>query len=118
MSQSDNNKRINGNLEPEIGRKLDYIFGKATGRQHNLDRSLSMLKALERIGLHDTSTSRIYLTKHFQQVFHNPESISSQNGNWVKRESLLAGHRGFLKVESTWNGNKLITIVLKGGTGG
>ncbi len=50
----------------QLGRKLDYVFGKAKGRQHNLERSLSMLKALERIGIHDTFTSRLYLTEHFQ----------------------------------------------------
>lgn len=105
-------------LKPDIGRKLDYLFGKATGRQHNLDRSLSMLKALERIGLYETPTSRSYIAEHLEQVFYNQENISSQNGNWVKRDSLLAGPRGFLKVESTWKGNKLITIVLKGGKGG
>lgn len=117
MSQDDD-KHINGNLKPEIGRKLDYVFGKAIGRQHNLDRSLSMLKALEKIGIHDTPTSRIYIADHLEKVFYNPDNIASQNGNWVKRDSLLAGPRGFLKVESTWKANKLITIVLKGGKGG
>jgi len=78
MYQPENNRQINGNLEPEIGRKLDYIFGKATGRQHNFERSLSMLKALERIGIHDTSTSIIYLSKHFQPVFHNQLKVGNK----------------------------------------
>jgi hypothetical protein len=49
------------------------------------------------------------------KVFQYVISYHTRKGRrWL---DLLAGPRGFLKVESTWNGNKLITIVLKGGTG-
>ncbi len=77
-----------------------------------------MLRALEGIGIHDTYCWRLYLTKHFHHVFNNPKSISIQNGDWVICDSLLAGPGGYLKVESTWKGNRLITVVLKGGSGG
>ncbi len=117
MSQSQKEKRINGNA-PILSQKLDYVFGKATGRQHNLDRSLGMLRQLKSIGIHDTPTSRADMATHLKQVFHDQNSIASENGNWIKRESLLAGPGGFLKVESTWKGPQLITIVLKGGKGG
>ncbi len=119
MSQSQNKKGINGSLaEPVLGQKLNYLFGKASGRQHNLDRSLGMLRQLKSIGIHDTPTSRADMATHLKQVFHDQNSIASENGNWIKRESLLAGPGGFLKVESTWKGPQLITIVLKGGKGG
>jgi len=104
-------------LKPDLGRKLDYLFGQATGRQHNRDRSFSMFLELRRIGIHDTRTSRLYLTEHLRQVLGDPQNIVSQDGSWLNRESLLAGPGGFLKLESTWYDNQLITIVLKRGKG-
>ena len=43
---------------PELGNKLDFLFGQATGSEHNIQRSQSMLRDLEGIGLSDTPEVR------------------------------------------------------------
>jgi RHS repeat-associated protein len=103
-------------IMPSLGRKLEYLFGRATGRSHNIERSQGMLKQLESIGLPDSPQSRDLLEKHFADVLSSPSSIAKtlDNGR-VVRESLLMGPTGGLKVESVWEGNKLITMTLFGG---
>lgn len=100
-----------------ISKKSDYILGKATGSAHNIERSKSMLRQMERIGLPDTSQTRGLLKDHLIKTLKDPASIkdSTLEGGRVLRESLISGKNGHLKVESIWDGNKLITIKLKGG---
>ncbi len=100
---------------PELGRKFDYVLGKATGNLHNAQRSQSMLCQMQRIGLPDNPLTREVLQKHFSEVLNNPRNISQilPNGR-VVRESLLMGPRGGVKVESIWAGNRLITVKLLG----
>src|SRR5699024_8424393 len=43
---------------PEYGRKMDYVFGQATGSKHNIDRSIAMEKQLNSIGIFDTKEGR------------------------------------------------------------
>jgi RHS repeat-associated protein len=93
----------------QLGSKLEYFFGKATGSLHNIDRSKSMLAQLERIGLHDTPASRQYFTEHLTTVLNNPSSIAMQSNGRVVRESLLTGPNGCVKLETVWEGSKLIT---------
>jgi hypothetical protein len=98
-----------------LGRKLDYMLGKGTGSQHNIDRSHSMLTQLERIGLSDNPNTRQYLTEHLSAVLNDPTNIvSTQVNGAVIQESLLMGPSGGLKVRSVWQGNKLITMMLYG----
>jgi len=104
-------------LVPDIGKKLDFMLGKATGNQHNIDRSTDMLKQLRSVGLADTSQTRGFLTNHLTQVLNDPTSIVKiQDNGRVVRESLLLGPRGGLKLESIWEGNKLITMFLRSGS--
>lgn len=42
-------------------KKLDFLFGKATGRLHNINRSLAMLRQLEKIGFFDIPEHREYI---------------------------------------------------------
>ena len=93
-------------LTPEIGRKLDYMLGKATGSQHNIDRSADMLQ----------KATRDYLYNHFTQVLNDPTNVVKiqENGRMV-RESFLMGPYGGLKLESVWEGTKLITMFLLNG---
>jgi hypothetical protein len=72
---------------------------------------------MESVGLPDTPATRQLLKEHLTQVLNNPNNISSVQSETgrVVRQSLLMGPRGALKVESVWDGNKLITVVLKGG---
>lgn len=97
-------------------KKLDFLFGKGGGNQHNINRSRTMLRQLEIIGLPDTPESRDYLANHLQSVLVEPTSIAElQPEGREVRESLLMGPRGGLKVQSIWEGEKLITVALFGG---
>lgn len=97
-----------------IGTKLEYVFGKATGSAHNIERSTGMLRQLESIGIFDNAEGRSLLNGHLQSVYKGSKGMLQSNGRHL-RESLLMGPRGGLKVESIWEGNKLITIKLMGG---
>lgn len=97
----------------QLGRKLEYVFGKATGNSHNIERSKNMLKQLQSIGIFDTPTGRAYLESYSQNVYKVP-GVLQNNGRFM-RESLLMGPNGGLKVQSIWENNRLITIELFGG---
>ncbi len=104
---------------PDLGRKLDYVLGKATGAAHNVDRSRDMLRQMERIGFSESQGTRTYLADHLKKALNDPTSIvrTQENGR-VLRETLLTGPRGSLKVESVWEDSKLITVGVFGkGTG-
>ena len=60
-----------------IGRKLDYLFGRASGNAHNIERSTSMLRQMERIGLQDTPAARQFMNGYFQQVFRNTANVAA-----------------------------------------
>lgn len=102
-------------LIPIIGRKLDYVFGKATRGKHNIDRSLQMLRQMQRIGLQDNEFTRAYIETLLSDVLNNPHSIRTiqKNGRAV-REMLVSGPLGTLKAETVWEGNSLITVNLIG----
>jgi RHS repeat-associated protein len=97
-----------------IGTKLEYVFGKATGSAHNIERSTGMLRQLESVGIFDNAAGRSLLNSHLESVYSGTKGILQSNGRYL-RESLLMGPRGGLKVESIWEGNKLITVKLLGG---
>ena len=101
---------------PELGRKLDFVFGKATGSAHNIQRSLGMAQQMERIGLADTPASRALLVDHFAKVLNDPATIArvQENGR-VVRESFLMGPYGGVKFETVWDGAYLITVKIYGG---
>lgn len=95
---------------PDIGSKLEYFLGRATGSAHNIERSQEMLRQLERIGLPDTAATRQLLTDLLASTLRDQSNIASIQANGrVVRDALLAGPRGFLKFETIWQGAKLIT---------
>lgn len=100
---------------PDLGRKLEYLFGNATGSKQNSDRSIALARQLNRIGIQGDANGRAIVTEHLTLALNNPMNIVSQQGVRTVRESLLAGPGGFLKIESIWDGNKLITVKLLGG---
>lgn len=103
-------------VAPELGKKLDYFLGRATGNSHNVDRSRQMLGQLERIGLPDTPATRQQLAEHLTGVLHDPSNIAhTQVNGRIVRESLLTGPRGVVKFETVWDGNRLITGNIFGG---
>jgi hypothetical protein len=103
-------------VAPQLGSKLEYFLGRATGNAHNIERSTQMLRQLERVGLPDTPATRQYLTEHLTGVLRDPSNIVrvQENGRIV-RESLLMGPRGALKLETVWDDARLITANLFGG---
>jgi hypothetical protein len=100
----------------DIGNKLDYVFGRATGAAHNIDRSKAMLAQMERIGLSDNAASRDLMLQHLDAVVNDVSNIVRTQANGrIVRESLLMGPNGGVKIESIWEGTKLITLNLLGG---
>ena len=103
------------NTHAIIGSKLDYLFGKAQGNRHTIDRTLSMQRSLEKIGLGDSKNSRAYLIKELNKVLNDPSNIKEiQETGRVVRESLLTGPDGIIKMQTVWEDTKLITIELFG----
>jgi hypothetical protein len=98
----------------DVGTKLEYVFGKAGGSAHNIERSTRMLKQLESIGIFDNAAGRDLLQKHLERAYKNAKGVLQSNGK-VLRESLLMGPNGGLGVQSYWDGNKLISVILLGG---
>jgi hypothetical protein len=75
-----------------------------------------MLRQMERVGLPDTPENRTLMAEHFGKVLNDSTSIAKElSGGRVTRESLLMGPKGAVKVESIWEGEKLITFKLLGG---
>ncbi|MFM7021956.1 MAG: hypothetical protein ACKOXB_03190 [Flavobacteriales bacterium] len=97
---------------PYLGRKLDYVFGKATGNAHNIDRSTDMLRQLNRIGIFDNDAGCAYVRGHLGHTYNYAKGIA-MNGR-VLKESILTGPNGILKVQSIWQADQLITIKLIG----
>lgn len=108
--------RSAGAVTAQLGNKLDYLFGKATGSAHNISRSTSMLAQLQRIGIFDTAANRAFLQTYFNNVLRNSKNIiTTQANGTVVRDSLLMGPNGGLKVVSFWQENRLISFILYGG---
>jgi hypothetical protein len=90
---------------PELGSKLNYFFGQATGTAHNIARSIQMRYELARIGFFDSPASRQYVAEHLVRVFGDPSSIVRvQDNGRILRKSLLMGPQGAVKFETVWEG--------------
>ena len=90
-----------------------FVFGLAGGR--NAARSEGMRAALQRIGLNDTPQTREVVRQHLTNVLNDATSIVSHDGGRVVRESFLMGPTGGVKLQSIWEGSKLITVKVFGG---
>jgi hypothetical protein len=103
----------------DLGNKLSYLFGQGGGNEHNVERSVALYKQLQRIGISDTEANREYVREHLIQVLQNPSSLReiAKSGREI-RESLLMGPLGGTKLETIWEGDKLITIFASGGRKG
>jgi RHS repeat-associated protein len=86
--------------------KLGYMLGRASGRAHNLARTLQNVRQLARIGIQDTPAGREALRAHLEAVVKDTSNIARQFtnefGTFQIRESVLAGPTGVLKLESSW----------------
>ncbi|MCB9751774.1 MAG: RHS repeat-associated core domain-containing protein [Myxococcales bacterium] len=106
-------------------KKFNYLFGRATGRTHNIERSKQNLGQMRRLGVPDNTRGYKMLDDHFQGVVQGDANVTSrwtnEHGAFETRESLFGGPSGkFAKFESTWkvldNGDRsLTTVIPKGG---
>lgn len=96
--------------------KLGYLFGRATGRAHNVERAAQNLAQMHRVG--ETESE---IAEHSQRVPTDPanvlRSFTTEYGVFEVRESLFAGRTGaFAKIESTWqimsDGRRRLTTVI------
>jgi RHS repeat-associated protein len=96
--------------QAQLGRKLEYFFGNATGNKHNIQRSGDMVKQLNRIGIQDNARGRAVFENHLRSVFADPDSVVAiQENGRVVREGILWTSGGVVKTETIWDGNRLIT---------
>ena len=101
-------------MAPDIGNKLNYIFGQATGEIHNIQRSVDMLRQLNRIGIFDNEAGRSYITGKITEAYYSAQPILLEGGRALK-EILVMGPNGGVKIETIWEGAKLITVKILGG---
>ena len=92
---------------------MEYIFGNATGTLHNIQRSTDMANQLSRIGINDTPQWRSYITNVLYDIYYEVEPLIQTNGRQL-RDGLLNGPNGVVKIQTIWEGAKLITIEIFG----
>ena len=126
-----NTKKLSKVNIAQIDRKLDYLFGKAMGREHNIHRTKSMQISLQHIGVYDNKAGSNALINHFEKVFNDPTSIVETKmktftynelpdkplGHYISttRESFFMGPGGGVLFESVWKGNELESVIIKRG---
>ena len=98
------------NKKPDIGNKMEYIFGNATGSSHNISRSLSMERELNSIGIFDNENGREIVTDVLYDAFGNLNNGVIQENGRIAVNSLLSGSNGFAELKTVWDSNKLITV--------
>lgn len=78
--------------------KFNYLFGRATGSKHNLDRSNQLALEMKRLGVTDDLNGHATLAEHFDQAAKNPDNIvkkyTDQYGNFEVKESFFIGPSG------------------------
>jgi hypothetical protein len=86
--------------------KIGYLFGRAGGRAHNVERATENAAQMRRIGVPDNAEGRALLRKHFDQTARTSSNVtntfSNEHGTFEVRESLLSGPGGHVKLNSTW----------------
>lgn len=106
-------------------------FGEYIQGGHNIGQSKAMQVESQRIGIHDTPSGREYVSNYFNEIIKDPTNISNVQVKSYEvkelpdrpvveytattRESLLMGPGGAIKLESIWDGDRLLTVIIKGG---
>jgi filamentous hemagglutinin len=108
-------------------KKFDYLFGRATGREHNLARTNQNALEMKRLGIPDTPEGNTMLRSHLNNVVQNDankiRTFNNEWGSFEVRESLFVGPSGkFSKFESTWqvlpDGTRRFNTLIPRGGGG
>lgn len=107
------------------GKKFDCLFGRATGREHNLARTNQNALEMKRLGVPDTAEGHAMLSSHLDDAVQGNSNISrsfdNEWGSFEVRESLFPGPSGkFSKFESTWQvmpegSRRFSTLIPRGG---
>jgi hypothetical protein len=112
-----------------LGRKLDYVFGKSKNPAnidnfssltraeqkkliHNFQRSQGMMRELEKIGIYDDAFGRSYIENIINKSYKNP-GVLQKTGSMM-REEIIMGPYGNAKIQTFWRGNNLSTIYIRG----
>jgi RHS repeat-associated protein len=86
--------------------KLGYMFGRATGSAHNIERAVGNVEALAKIGILESAGGKQILREALEAVAADSRSaaggFTNQYGSYEIRFSLLKGPGGFAKLRSTW----------------
>ncbi|WP_081850736.1 VENN motif pre-toxin domain-containing protein [Kosakonia radicincitans] len=106
-------------------KKFDYLFGKATGSDHTLDRTNQLALEMKRLGVTDDINGYALLAEHFTQATKNPNNIvkkyTDQYGSFEVRQSFFIDPSGKATMfESTFEVTKdgayrFITTIPKNG---
>ena len=99
--------KVNTDNTSIIRNKLEYLFGNATGRQHNITCSDNREAIKENlIKVYNDSFSIMRRREHF-----NP--YDNVTYNVTEREWFLMGISNEVKLESVWWNNELKTVIIK-----
>ncbi len=101
---------VHNKCEVQISQKLEYIFGHASGNEHNIDRTRSLLEQVQSIGINDTPKGRQYM---LEQLMGIPDAISESPVR-NSYSSLLCGPSGVRQMDTIWENGKLITVYIFG----
>lgn len=102
-------------IKPNIGSKVEYARGNASGSVHNVRRSLDNAAQLSRIGIHDNIIGREIVEASFKNAFNSNIDLIMNSAGSTKVYTLIVGPGGFLGMESVWTGSKLVTFIFFGG---
>ncbi len=85
--------------------KWNYLFGRATGNKHNLDRTAQLRGIMGKLGILEIPEHQKMLLDHLDEVAKNYPTVPSTNKNSniqiVKKESIFTGPSGItVKFES------------------
>jgi filamentous hemagglutinin len=106
-------------------KKFDYLFGRASGSPHTLDRTNQLSLEMKRLGVTDDVNGHAMLAEHFTIATKDPSNIvkkyTDQFGSFEVRESFFIGPSGKATMfESTFEvmkdgSNRFITTIPKNG---
>lgn len=116
-----------GKLIADLGNKLEYQFGNASGNEHNLDRTRGLLAEMKKLGFEDTAENRSYFQKYYNNVLNDSNNIIEikeqsymLNGRKITydatyRQSFLMGRNGGAQITTVWDGNRLLSVFIRSG---
>ncbi len=89
--------------------KLDYAYGRATGSQHNLERTAEMNATLNKVNLPDTPANRLALANFL--LAHRPDPTVVAYAQITR--GVFDAPGGAVEVEMRWQGQTLATMILR-----